>query len=156
MENASKALIMAAGVLIGVLILSLAVYLFIDFGTKSAELHKQITLNQLTQFNAQFNVYDGREDVTIYEIISLVNLAKENNENNKNMGSDYKIEIWLKNGIVTGNKNITNITETEKLDHITKLNKVEQKANGNIEPIYQYSCKVEYHENGRVSKVSFE
>ena len=31
MENASKALIMAAGVLIGVLILSLAVFLFLDF-----------------------------------------------------------------------------------------------------------------------------
>lgn len=34
MENASKALIMAGGVLIGILILSLAVYLFIDFGGK--------------------------------------------------------------------------------------------------------------------------
>ena len=33
MENASKALLMAAGVLIGVLILSLAVYLFENFGT---------------------------------------------------------------------------------------------------------------------------
>ena len=32
MENASKALIMAGGVLIGVLIISLAVYLFVSFG----------------------------------------------------------------------------------------------------------------------------
>ena len=44
MENASKALIMAAGVLIGILILSLAVYLFVSFGNTSRELHKQILI----------------------------------------------------------------------------------------------------------------
>jgi len=98
MENASKALIMAGGVLIGILILSLAVYLFIDFGGKASVIHDRITSNQLTQFNAQFNVYVGRKDVTIYQIISLVNLAKENNEEHQNDGvfeSDYKIEISL-------------------------------------------------------------
>ena len=39
MENASKALIMAGGVLIGVLIISLAVYLFVSFGQTSAEIN---------------------------------------------------------------------------------------------------------------------
>lgn len=34
---------------------------------------------QLTQYNAQYTVYSGRNDITIYEIISLANLAKENN-----------------------------------------------------------------------------
>ena len=42
MENASKALLMAGGVLIGILILSLAVYLFITFGAESKEIHAQI------------------------------------------------------------------------------------------------------------------
>ena len=41
MENASNALIIAGGVLIGVLILSLAVYLFADFGSTSAEINKK-------------------------------------------------------------------------------------------------------------------
>ena len=75
MENASKALIMAGGVLIGILILSLAVYLFIDFGGKASVIHDRITSNQLTQFNAQFNIYAGRIDVTIYQIITVANLA---------------------------------------------------------------------------------
>ena len=39
MENASNALLIAGGVLIGVLILSLAVYLFADFGAKSADIN---------------------------------------------------------------------------------------------------------------------
>ena len=51
MENASNALIMAAGVLIGILILSLAVYLFIDFGSTASEINSQITEQQISQDN---------------------------------------------------------------------------------------------------------
>ena len=71
MENASKALIMAAGVLIGVLILSLAAFLFLDFGATSESVYSQMENQQLTQYNAQYTVYSGRKDITIYEIISI-------------------------------------------------------------------------------------
>lgn len=149
MENASKALIMAGGVLIGILILSLAVYLFIDFGGKASVIHDRITSNQLTQFNAQFNVYVGRKDVTIYQIISLVNLAKENNEEHQNDGvfeSDYKIEISL------NNSDITSINEEKKLELITTNNDVESATDENGEPTVvpkvKYECtKAEYHDN---------
>ena len=60
MENASKALIMAAGVLIGMLILSLAVYLYIDFGTSAAQINSQITEQQIAQFNSKFTSYEGQ------------------------------------------------------------------------------------------------
>ena len=42
MENASRALIMAAGVLVGVLLLSLAVYLFTIFGNFGSEMTTQM------------------------------------------------------------------------------------------------------------------
>ena len=71
MENASKALLMAAEVLIGVLILSLAVYLYVSFGTTAAEVNEQNTQKQLVQFNTQFTVYQDRNDLTIYDIINL-------------------------------------------------------------------------------------
>lgn len=80
MENASKALIMAAGVLIGILILSLAVYLFTTFGATSAELHKQNDDNRINQFNAQFTSYVGKQGITIYDVITVANLATDNNE----------------------------------------------------------------------------
>lgn len=79
MENASKALMMAAGVLIGLLILSLAVYLFANFGSASAEAHKRNAENQINQFNAQFTIYEGRNDVTIHDIVTVANLAKSSN-----------------------------------------------------------------------------
>lgn len=50
MENASKALIMAAGILIGVAILSLAVYLFVSFGSASAKIHEQNDANRINEF----------------------------------------------------------------------------------------------------------
>ena len=40
MENASKALLMAAGTLIGMLIISLAVYLFTSFGSRADQMEK--------------------------------------------------------------------------------------------------------------------
>jgi len=79
MENASRALLMAAGALVGILVLSIAVYLFISFGSVSAELHKKNYEQQIEQFNSQFTVYEGKDDVTIYDVITVANLASENN-----------------------------------------------------------------------------
>ena len=80
MENASKALLMAAGVLIGIMVLSLAVYLFVTFGSTSAQMHQQKEQDQLNQFNSQFTSYEGKEDITIYDIVTVANLATENNK----------------------------------------------------------------------------
>ncbi len=98
MENASKALIMAAGILIGVLILTLAVFLFTDFGATSQGIYSQMEERQLTEYNTQYTVYAGRTDITIYDIISLANLAQENNQTYKdytNYESEYEVTIKL-------------------------------------------------------------
>ena len=78
MENASKALLMAASVLIGILVISLAVYLFVSFGSTSAEIHKQNAAQQISQFNSQFTAYEQKK-CTIYEVVSIASLARENN-----------------------------------------------------------------------------
>ena len=67
MENASKALIMAASVLIGVVISSLAVDLFSSFSGSANEIAGQIEEGQLQQFNNQFTSYeDKKDDLTIF------------------------------------------------------------------------------------------
>ncbi len=80
MENASKALIMAASILIGIMILSLMVYLFTTFGATSAELHKQQATDRLNQFNSQFTSYEDKSGLTIYDVATVANLATENNK----------------------------------------------------------------------------
>ena len=79
MENASKALIMAAGVLIGVILLSLMAYMFLSFAMSSAEMHKDNEQNRLNQFNSQFDSYEGNEGLTIYDVVTVANLATESN-----------------------------------------------------------------------------
>ncbi len=139
MENASKALLMAAGVLIGILILSLAVFLFIDFGSKSRVLHKQIELNQLTQYNAQYTIYSGRNDITIYDIISVANLAKQNNDNYSDytdFDNAYKIIVRFNDGDSYSNLNFQNEILSKKQELIDKHTKV----NTNGELTSHFKC----------------
>ena len=63
MENASRALLMAAGVLVGVLLLSLAVYLFIIFSNFGSEMTTQMNEKNLSEFNAQFTKYESYQEV---------------------------------------------------------------------------------------------
>lgn len=85
MENASKALMMAGGVLIGILVISLAVYLFADFGATSSSVIAEKTRQQIVQFNTKFTTYENYKDkngnwaITIYDIITVAKFAKENN-----------------------------------------------------------------------------
>ena len=54
MENASKALLLAAEVLIGVLVLTLGMYLYINFSATSKQVQEENTRTQINIFNAQF------------------------------------------------------------------------------------------------------
>ena len=146
MENASKALIMAAGILIGILILSLAAYLITTFGASSAEIQKSNEEKILSEFNSQFIVYDGRKDITIYDIITVANYAKENNEKyelteeNRGKLSTYYINVKLENKSI---ENLDLYTQNEYLKNDKKDDK--------------YSCKVLVSEiTKRVYKVEFK
>lgn len=146
MENASKALIMAAGVLIGVLILSLAVYLFASFGTSSAQVHKQNEENQLNEFNTQFTSYEGREEITIYDVITVKNLADQNNrqyELDSSTNSNFYITVRLGNSSINNNK----VKEEELIKKDTETLQ---------EKLPTYSCKVTISPvTGRVKEIIF-
>lgn len=113
MENASKALLMAGGILIGVLILALMVTLFISSQdiTKSYEETKQSEAVQ--QFNVNFTKYLG-QDLTIHQVITITNFANENsvsvaggkttlNINDETLKKSYKLTIlnYNSNGYVS-------------------------------------------------------
>lgn len=146
MENASKALIMAGGVLIGVLIISLAVYLFVTFGQTSAEINSENSQKQLAQFNAKFTVYEGKENITIYDIITVAGYANENNEYYENSNLDYLIEVYWNN---------INVANKEGLNRLKNEMKNQQKSDSLN--LTKYECKVtEYNQNSRVKKISFK
>ena len=162
MENASKALIMAAGVLIGILILSLAVYLFANFGSASAEAHKQNELNQINQFNSQFTKYEGKADITIHDIVTIANLAKNNNQEHQltsQTNSNYYIIVNARTTKGTVNS-LQNYTSNE-LDDLVKyeLNNLTLRTDEEgvtYQGLPTYHCEVTINPNtNRVSKVIF-
>ena len=170
MENASKALMMAAGVLIGIMILTLAVYLFTSFGSASAEAHRQNAANQINQFNAQFTAYEGRTDVTIHDIVTIANLAKSSNDSYElsgpsldSNGNNTNYYITVNAQTATGWKyNLQNYknSDLENLIQYDLVNLVEYPGeNSESVPtpgLRTYTCNVEISQNTeRVSTVTF-
>ena len=78
MENATKAMLIAAGVLIGVMILSLGAVLFSELEIYVESSHERMRFNELNAFNSQFTKYD-RNTSTIQDVVTATNLAYQNN-----------------------------------------------------------------------------
>lgn len=143
MENASKALLMAAGVLIGVLVLALIIYLFTYFGAEAQKFSEIINQNQLTKYNAQYTVFDGRKDLSVYDVVSIINTAYENNQKHKD-DSTYETEYQVK--VIVGGEDKANANNLNLSQEITNL----------IEDNYEtkYTCKVLFYDNnGKVKEV---
>lgn len=152
MENAAQALYMAAGVLIGIMILSLGVYLFVNFGQTSKELHEQIYFNQLTEFNAQFTKFEGI-DATIYDVISLANLAAQNN-------IDYDNDPYYTVNVLIGTENVSGNTPAaqQRRQNLieTEINYQNSNPDLNTHIYHAYIVNgIQYNAEGRVSTITF-
>lgn len=79
MENASKALLMAGGVLIAIIVISIGVFLFLSYGEIGSNYEETTATNEVTKYNTNFTKFLGRQDITIQEIVSTISFA-DNNE----------------------------------------------------------------------------
>ena len=146
MENATKAMLIAAGVLIGIMIISLGVALFAELDTYVESSYEQIRFNEQNSFNAKFTKYI-RNDLTIHDVITAANLANENNnsynatEEERGNQSSLYVAVYL-NGIA-----IESNIQDKTVDLLTNNKKT-------------YKCEstnVRYSENtGRVYEIYFE
>lgn len=145
MENAVKALIIVAGVLIGAMILSLGVSLYSSLGEYVQITQEGITSKEIQRFNGQFTKYinynsdTGEFDftLTIQDIVTAANTAYENNTND-----DYYVTI--------------NMTGYANLERTINSNSVEVLQNGLGK---EYKCThtdVKFDSiTGRVCEVNF-
>ena len=152
MENASKALLMAAGVLMGVVILLFAAYLFLTFSSSADDVKSEIANNQLNKFNSQFLAYEQREDLTVYDILTAVNLAENNNKY-------YQLEPGDTNYItVKVDNSVVNSTDIEKKIKPESLEKEGEMKEDNLggKSLKNYRCNVLLSDiTGRVNAVNF-
>ena len=160
MENASKALIMGAEILIGIMIISIGVYLFNTLGSYSAETAKKMEDAQIAQFNNQFLKYYGTVSTqkgdkieqefikcTIHDIIDLANLARKINEESGfttvQKITDYENypNIYVQIDLGKDKKNLESWPQ-EDLLNLIKNNDITEDINGEPIPKYFY-CKEE-------------
>ena len=130
MENASKALLIAGGILIALIIIAMFIMMFNKITNLTNEHEEQIKIEQLAAFNAQFEAYNKK---AMYgtDVISLINKVAENNKTYPGK-TDYQIVITL-NGNVMTNSNTLIGRDSEQ---------------------YIFKCtKIEYNELGRVSRI---
>lgn len=147
MENATKALLMAAGVLIGVLILSLGVALYIMLSGYVSQAETDISENQIRTFNEYFLKYSNRTDLTIQDVITARNKALELNQSHSNYNisikadeNSYYVDVFFKRESKTNTIFDEDITEL-----LEKYMEVEDiKCKVTISPITKQVYKLEF------------
>lgn len=94
MENASKALLIAGGVLITMIVTSLGVYLYSVYHEHSENMLAAMSEKEVTEFNSKFWAFEGK-DLTANEVVSIFNLIRNNNKVRPR--ADYIIEFQIGN-----------------------------------------------------------
>ena len=79
MENASKALLIAGGMLLLILVMSLAAYIFKQLGSQTSGFYRDMSDTEIYEYNQQFFNYEDKE-LRIQDVITVINLAKDTNK----------------------------------------------------------------------------
>lgn len=134
MENAAKALVIAGGVLLGVLTLTLLVYMFSNMSIVGNAQAERKENERLQAWNAEWEAYNKK---LLYgaEVLTVINKAKENNNEYEN-NSMYRVDIHVKS------KTDKELTSQEISNLKTSIFTCESVTYGN--------------ETGRISEMTFK
>ena len=147
MENATKALLMAGGVLIAIIVLTIGILLYNSYSNQAETYNQIISITEIQKFNSQFEVYVGREDITAQEIVTVVKLAEKCE---KEQGIKVNIVVQAKVNFMVQN---IDFSDYGKIDNFVKENLDSE-----------FSCKVDnseskknpvYNDEGKISKLIF-
>lgn len=152
-ENSTNALLIAAGVLIGVMIISLAVFLFKSSADFAESYYAGINSKTTQAFNNEFEIYN-RDEVTIQDIISLANLARDTNIKN-GVENDKNSSIYIQVIIYNGSKHLETMDREEIYQFMEENTFIDNDPSKGEQ---KYRCKgIEYDQNTqRVNKITFE
>ena len=127
MENAAKALEIAAGVLIGVLLMALIVYFFKSAGEWPQQEEDMASVEQVAKFNLEYEVYNKKGMYGV-DVISCLNKAKDNNDkyfgDQSKLGfltegrhpKEYVIDVFVKINVNTKNRQTNNPSLEESIE----------------------------------------
>lgn len=147
MENASKALIIVAEILIGVLILTLMVLMFNMAGDFSKTVNDNIETKNISEFNAPFIIYQARKDLVAQDIITMGNLAR--NYNLTDEGQSQPIRVIILNGVDSKYRNAHTLNDNETYEFIQTYSVQNQRT---------FTCtNITFNpSNGKVNKIELK
>lgn len=136
MENASKALIIAAEILIGILVLSIMATVFLAMGKTGESYEAAVGKTEVDKINAYFTKYMGRTDIKAHEVVTAIKYAQELNK------TKGKIEVNATGIIGDATLNF------DEIEFIKKDNNSVAKS--------LYKCTISFSDsNGMVKVVNF-
>ena len=158
MENASRALSIAGGVLVSLLVISLFVFGFSRLSSYKKIQSQVETTEQIAEFNKQFEAYNSKV-VTGYKMVTLAHMAQDINTRYAEDNGFKKIEIYIslqnKNGSLPGsvhsNKNSYNL-----LEYINTYDTLSSDGQREFKELYFQCDRVDYDtKSARVYKMTF-
>ena len=174
MENASKALIMAAGILVGVMILTIAVTLFKTFSDFGNETYEKVEAERLAQWNNTYLKYQGLSTkkvnghtvtvplypATAHDIITLANHARENNKkyelpmpysSKKADETTFYVQVCIEND--SRYRNMENLSQ-EKKEEFLRDNSITE-DNGNKVKYYKCTSRIDEMISNTTKRVTY-
>lgn len=132
-SSMSKALIIAAGVLLAMIVIAFMTYSFRQLGSWATEQDQALLTEQRDKFNKEYEVYD-KDLMYGVDVISCLNKAKSNNdqiEDNRFVTGDtydksYKITVQLTIK--------SNLSEAIRIYYIDENSKKEREYQGDKQP----------------------
>ena len=153
MENASKALIMAGGLLIALMIASIMVYLYADYGRSAKEINDRIHERQESQERNEYTKYTGSLENTMYDVITVVNKARNDNAN-KDIEGDTGHRAYI-------TVRITNYTDSSGIAKVRLEQRSTEELNKLLETYLSlpnppfFECDIK-EEDGLISEIIFK
>ena len=159
MENASKALIIAGGILLAIITLSILVYSYNNITIYQDEKEKNELQEQITKYNAE---YEGYNKKVMYgtDVISVLNKAISNNETKKvSNGNEYFVNVTV---------DVKNIQGLNKKKYLisSENNYIKEnicKYSSDPDSIFAkfkmsiFMCEgIEYNNTGRIKNIKFK
>ena len=162
MENASKALLIAGGVLITMIVASFGVYLYGVYHEHSENMLAAMSEKEISEYNAKFIIYTGKE-LTANEVVSIVNLFKENDiptnsetidlkySGVNKLEDSYKLQNYIYNKLIDTNTFIKDLSE---LTTITIKDETLGTQESQLVLKYYFTLEIEdYDTSGKINKV---
>lgn len=127
MDNATQALLIAGGILLGILTVTLLVYMFNNMATLGNAEQAKKDMQRLKEWNGEWEAYN-KSYLYGAEVLTVINKAEEEAE------FEVKIQVLVDRIEMTNKKEYVSIKKTNL-----------------------FTCKlIEYSEQGRVNKMVFE